>query len=33
MATGRSFRAMYNAITHSGIYVLDQDEALDFYVG
>ena len=24
---------MYNAITHSGIYVLDQDEALDFYVG
>lgn len=24
---------MYNAITHHGIYVLDQDEALDFYVG
>ncbi len=24
---------MFNAITHSGIYVLDQDEALDFYVG
>jgi len=24
---------MFNAITHSGIFVLDQDEALDFYVG
>jgi uncharacterized glyoxalase superfamily protein PhnB len=24
---------MFNAISHSGIYVLDQDEALDFYVG
>ncbi|MBW8481133.1 VOC family protein [Actinomadura parmotrematis] len=24
---------MFNAITHSHIYVLDQDEALDFYVG
>ena len=24
---------MYDAITHHGIYVLDQDEALDFYVG
>ena len=24
---------MFTAITHSGIYVLDQDEALDFYVG
>jgi catechol 2,3-dioxygenase-like lactoylglutathione lyase family enzyme len=24
---------MFNAITHSSIYVLDQDEALDFYVG
>jgi uncharacterized glyoxalase superfamily protein PhnB len=24
---------MFNGITHSGIYVLDQDEALDFYVG
>lgn len=24
---------MFKAITHSGIYVLDQDEALDFYVG
>ena len=24
---------MYNAITHSAVYVLDQDEALDFYVG
>lgn len=23
---------MYTAITHHGIYVLDQDEALDFYV-
>jgi catechol 2,3-dioxygenase-like lactoylglutathione lyase family enzyme len=23
----------YSAITHSGIYVLDQDQALDFYVG
>ncbi|MGY6499930.1 MAG: VOC family protein [Acidimicrobiales bacterium] len=23
---------MYDAITHHGIYVLDQDEALDFYV-
>ena len=24
---------MINAITHSQVYVLDQDEALDFYVG
>ena len=24
---------MFNAISHSGIFVLDQDEALDFYVG
>jgi catechol 2,3-dioxygenase-like lactoylglutathione lyase family enzyme len=24
---------MFNAITHSQIWVLDQDEALDFYVG
>jgi predicted enzyme related to lactoylglutathione lyase len=24
---------MFNAITHHGIYVLDQDEALEFYVG
>ncbi len=24
---------MFNSITHSAIYVLDQDEALDFYVG
>jgi catechol 2,3-dioxygenase-like lactoylglutathione lyase family enzyme len=24
---------MIDAITHSSIYVLDQDEALDFYVG
>jgi catechol 2,3-dioxygenase-like lactoylglutathione lyase family enzyme len=24
---------MFNHITHSQIYVLDQDEALDFYVG
>lgn len=24
---------MFNAITHSAMYVLDQDEALDFYVG
>ena len=24
---------MFNNITHSGIFVLDQDEALDFYVG
>ena len=24
---------MFNAITHSQIYVLDQDSALDFYVG
>ena len=24
---------MLNAITHTGIFVLDQDEALDFYVG
>ena len=24
---------MLDHITHSGIYVLDQDEALDFYVG
>ena len=24
---------MLNQITHSGVYVLDQDQALDFYVG
>ncbi len=24
---------MFNAITHSSIFVLDQDEALEFYVG
>ena len=24
---------MFNAITHSQIYVLDQDKAVDFYVG
>ena len=24
---------MFNAITHSAVYVLDQDEALEFYVG
>jgi catechol 2,3-dioxygenase-like lactoylglutathione lyase family enzyme len=24
---------MFNAITHSAVFVLDQDEALDFYVG
>jgi catechol 2,3-dioxygenase-like lactoylglutathione lyase family enzyme len=24
---------MFNSISHSGIFVLDQDEALDFYVG
>jgi catechol 2,3-dioxygenase-like lactoylglutathione lyase family enzyme len=24
---------MFDAITHSSIYVLDQDQALDFYVG
>jgi catechol 2,3-dioxygenase-like lactoylglutathione lyase family enzyme len=24
---------MFNSISHSAIYVLDQDEALDFYVG
>jgi catechol 2,3-dioxygenase-like lactoylglutathione lyase family enzyme len=24
---------MFNAISHSGIYVVDQDQALDFYVG
>jgi len=24
---------MFNAITHHGIFVLDQDEALEFYVG
>jgi catechol 2,3-dioxygenase-like lactoylglutathione lyase family enzyme len=28
-----SFVRMLNAITHSQIYVLDQDEALEFYVG
>ena len=34
-AAGRagSVTRMFNAITHSAIYVLDQDEALDFYVG
>ncbi|WP_342672300.1 VOC family protein [Micromonospora nigra] len=31
---GRSVLGMtINAITHSALYVLDQDEALDFYVG
>ncbi|GAA1308926.1 VOC family protein [Streptomyces sanglieri] len=29
----RSVMHMFNAITQSQIYVLDQDEALDFYVG
>ena len=29
----RSVRRMLNALTHTFIYVLDQDEALDFYVG
>jgi catechol 2,3-dioxygenase-like lactoylglutathione lyase family enzyme len=24
---------MLNAISHSSVFVLDQDEALDFYVG
>ncbi|WP_445548687.1 VOC family protein, partial [Frankia sp. CiP1_Cm_nod2] len=24
---------MFNAITHSSVYVLDQDQAVDFYVG
>lgn len=24
---------MFNTVTHTGVYVLDQDEALDFYVG
>jgi catechol 2,3-dioxygenase-like lactoylglutathione lyase family enzyme len=24
---------MFNSISHSGIHVLDQDEAIDFYVG
>jgi predicted enzyme related to lactoylglutathione lyase len=24
---------MFNAITHHGVFVLDQDEALEFYVG
>ena len=24
---------MFNSITHSAVYVLDQDEAVDFYVG
>jgi catechol 2,3-dioxygenase-like lactoylglutathione lyase family enzyme len=24
---------MFNAITHHSIFVLDQDEALEFYVG
>jgi catechol 2,3-dioxygenase-like lactoylglutathione lyase family enzyme len=28
-----SVSGMFNAITHSQLYVLDQDEALDFYVG
>jgi catechol 2,3-dioxygenase-like lactoylglutathione lyase family enzyme len=32
-ARTRSLAAMFTAITHSQIYVLDQDEALDFYVG
>jgi catechol 2,3-dioxygenase-like lactoylglutathione lyase family enzyme len=32
-AGGRSVRTMFSAITHSGVYVLDQDEALDYYVG
>ena len=30
---GDSVAPMFNAITHSAVYVLDQDEALDFYVG
>ena len=25
--------AMFDAVSHSAIFVLDQDEALDFYVG
>ncbi len=29
----RSVAGMFNAITHSSVYVLDQDQALDFYVG
>ena len=28
-----SFASMFNALTHTFMYVLDQDEALDFYVG
>lgn len=32
-AVAISVTDMFNAITHSQIYVLDQDEALDFYVG
>src|SRR5690606_12277379 len=31
--TGHSVGPMFNAISHSAIYVLDQDEALNFYVG
>ena len=30
---GSSFARMPNKITHTQVYVLDQDEALDFYVG
>ena len=30
---GLALAPMFNAITHHGIFVLDQDEALDFYVG
>ncbi|QHY99086.1 Glyoxalase-like domain protein [Streptomyces sp. S4.7] len=29
----RNVKRMFTAITHSQIYVLDQDAALDFYVG
>lgn len=29
----RNVKRMFTAITHSQIYVLDQDSALDFYVG
>ena len=28
-----SFRDMFEGIRHSQLYVLDQDEAVDFYVG
>ncbi len=30
---GTSLVGMFNAITHSSVWVLDQDQALDFYVG